>query len=371
MFRINSKDLKNVVDSVMKSARRAKLKDTVINVHASGNTIVLKFGGSELFVSQKIEADITNELNFSTTVMELNLKVSALPNSELISVVEKDNKIYFKWGRNSLVRVERVDNQCKEISFVAQGESFEWPYKSIQKITRNMTSFTAINGTAEANKVPPLAGIYIENKNECTELHSTNTKKAISMIETDIKWFAEPAAIPTETWFALYELFAKDSLINISSNGKSLVKFESETTVIISRIIVGPYPDLSSIYVQSEQPATRWTIDRLELLEATRRARHLITTARANIELSSDGKKTYLILKDQLQQQIGAMIVGDIKKFNINPEDLELILSILRTDDIVLSYSSGTSMTICGVDEEESEEEIDESNIKCMLATMV
>ena len=371
MFRINSKDLKIVVDRVMKSARRAKLKNTVIDVIATGKTIILKFGGSELFVSQKIQADITKELNFSTTVMELNLKVSALPNSELITVEEKDNKIYFKWGRSSLVRVERVDNQCIEMSFEAQGESIEWSYKSIQRITR-MTSFTAINGTAVANKIPQLAGIYIQNKNNYTELHASDSKKAISMVATDIRWFDEPAAIPTETWFAMYELFSKDSIINISSNGKSLVKFESESTVIISRIIVGTYPDLSSIYVQPEQTATRWTIDRLELLEATRRARHLITTTGSNIELNSDGKKTYLVLKDQLVQQIGAMIVGDIKKFIINPEDLELILSILRTEDIVLSYRNlSSSMTICGVANEESEDKTEEMDIKCMLSTMV
>ncbi|KGA83729.1 hypothetical protein KQ41_06730 [Lysinibacillus fusiformis] len=373
MFRINSKDLKIVVERVMKSARRAKLKNTVIDVIATGKTIILKFGGSELFVSQKIQADITKELNFSTTVMELNLKVSALPNSELITVEEKDNKIYFKWGRSSLVRVERVDNQCIEMSFEAQGESFEWSYKSIQRITRfNMTSFTAINGTAEANKIPQLAGIYIQNKNNYTELHASDSKKAISMVATDIKWFDEPAAIPTETWFALYELLSQDSIISISSNGKSLVKFESESTVIISRIIVGTYPDLSAIFVQPEQTATRWTIDRLELLEATRRARHLITTTGSTIELNSDGKKTYLILKDQLVQQIGAMIVGDIKKFIINPEDLELILSILRTEDIVLSYRSlSSSMTICGIADEESEDKTGEMNIKCMLTTMV
>gem|GEM_PF-1953557 len=376
MFRINSKDLKIVVERVMKSARRAKLKNTVIDVIASGTTIILKFGGSELFVSQKIEADITKDLNFSTTVMELNLKVSALPNNELITVEEKDNKIYFKWGRSSLVRVERVDNQCIEMSFEGQGESYEWSYNSIQRITRNMTSFTAINGTAEAKKIPQLAGIYIQYKKEYTELHASDSKKAISMVETDIKWFDEPAAIPTETWFAMYELLSEDSIINISSNGKSLVKFESESTVIISRIIIGTYPDLSSIYVQPEQTATRWTIDRLELLEATRRARHLITTTGSNIELNSDGKKTYLVLKDQLVQQIGAMIVGDIKRFIINPEDLELILSILKTEDIVLCYRSlSSSMTIYGIADEESDKESEdkkgEMNIKCMLSTMV
>lgn len=361
MFRINSKEMKSAVEAIMKSARRAKLKDTIIDVQSIENGIVFKFAGSELYVSHTANAEVDSDIFFSTTVFELNLKVSSLPDGEVITVMEKENKIFLKWGRNSLIRVERVDSQCKEIDFISKSEKLNWSYATIQNITRNIPSFTAVPGSNLLKKIPTLAGIFLQKDGEKVQLHATNSNKAISMVETDISWFEESATIPAEAWFAMYELFSIDSLITVSNNGSSLVRFESEQTVIISRLINGEFPNVSALYVQDGQASTTWRVDRLELLEGTRRARHLMDRS-SLIEFQCDGKKTFLILKDQLQQQIGAMVEGNTKRFQVNAEDLELILSILRTEDVIFLYNNGKSMTIRG-DEEETK-------ISCMLGVI-
>lgn len=346
MFKVRGNVFQEAVSGLTKGAKRARLGESRVFVNASANgEVIFYFVGEELQVEKRISVEVVKEFAFATTVMEFDMKVSALPDDELITVEMDGDKLDFKWGRSSKISVNTVPERSPLIEIPTAVDSVIWKPGYLQELARTLPSFTALTNSEKAMANPVLRGLFIE-KNDMDEVlvKATNATRAVTVRPQGVEWFSGIAAsIPTDTVSGLAEILSSQAEVKVSVNeGHSLILFEAGDTRAISRLLVGSFPPIDNAYTPEEEAKSIWRVDRMDLLNTARRIKRLGGNSPCMV-FKKDGAKAFIELKGVLIEQIGADIDGVDFEFAVHSDFLELCLALYRTEEVLLCLKESDS----------------------------
>ncbi|MEK4487939.1 hypothetical protein MHH81_20745 [Psychrobacillus sp. FSL H8-0484] len=341
MFKIKGELLQQVVGGLTKGAKRARLGESRVFVSSTvANEVVFYFVGDDLQVEKKVECEVIAPFAFATSVHELDIKVSALPDDEIITAeVETENeRLFLKWGRSSKISMDTIPETAPLIDMPSIVESVQWSPGKVQLMSRTIPSFTALEGNSSAQRFPTLRGLFMTKEDTgIVNVRASNGARAVTYRVPGIDWFGDfTASIPSETILGLAEILSSDGDVKVSLNAaKTLLVFECGHTRAISRILVGEFPDIDSKFANEKGTSTLWRVDRLELLSTARRIKRLAVKESIMV-FRKEGTKAFVELPGVLIEQIGAMIEGDDLEFTVHSDHLEFCLSLYRSDEVVL-----------------------------------
>jgi len=346
MFKIKGEALQQVVGSLTKGAKRARLGESRVFVSSTSETEVLfYFVGEELQVQKRMECEVVKPFSFTTNVSEIEVKVGALPDDELITIEQEGERLYLKWGRSSKISMETIPETSPAIEIPTPADSVIWTPGKLHILARSLPAFSAVTNSENAKKNPVLRGLYF-SKEETGEVivRATNAARAVTVNAQGIDWFdGFYPSIPTETMLSLAELLPIDVELTVSVNEEhSLLVFTAGNTTAVSRIIVGDFPPIDKSYTLPEESNSTWIVDRTELLNTARRIKRL-GGDRPIMVFKKEGSKAMVELQGILIEQIGATIEGDGFEFAIHSDYLELCLSLYRTEEVFLCMKEKNS----------------------------
>lgn len=369
MFKLKVQTLQEEVAKMVSAAKRSRLVHNPIFVTGKkeSGTVTLSFKGDVLAVQKTIETEVTQDIEFSVSVYEFQLKVSSLPDDEDVEfVMKKQNKnIVLKWGRNNGIILLTLSEENKDIELPEIGESLTLPKGKWHYFSRNVAPFCAMYNDKVAKKFPALVGVHFSKCDTGVVVEATNSTKAIRVIE-EISWFSVPLIIPSEVIHAVAEIISSKETIQISlSDLKSHILIETDSVKVIARVLDGDFVNTENLFC-GKDAAIVWRTDRMELLETTRRVKRLGGTL-PTLHVLKKESKHYAILKDILNEQIGAVIESEQEEgFIVNPNNLEAALTVLRSEEVLLAFEGNTKpITILSGDEEE-----EKNDIKVMISQM-
>ncbi|MER2005828.1 MAG: hypothetical protein ABS939_00125 [Psychrobacillus sp.] len=340
MFKIKGEALQQIVHGITKGAKKARLGESRVFISSTEeHTVKFYFVGEELQVEKTLECETTEQFAFATTMIELEIKVGALPDDELIHVVKEGDKVFLKWGRSSNIMMEIVPELSPEIEIPQATDTVTWGPGKLHGLARSLPYFAAIANSASANKYPVLRGLYFA-KEETGEVkvRASNSGRAVTVNTKGMEWFDGVfCSIPTETVVGLIEILPSDSELRVSINAEeTLIVFEAGHTKAVSRLLVGEFPPIDQAYITEESAKTIWRVDRLQLLETVRRIKRLGGNMPTMV-FRVDGSKAFVELPGVLVEQIGASIDGDQHVgFILHSDYLELALTLHRTEEVLL-----------------------------------
>lgn len=351
MFKINGGEFQQVVSGLTKGAKRARLSENRVFVSSvdSSNEVDFYFVGEELQVQKRISCEVTVPFAFATTVHELEVKVGALPQDECIIIEKEGEQLNLKWGRSSKIMMETVPEMSPSIEIPDAAESVLWAPGKLQILSRSLPSFASITNSPGAVKYPVLRGLYF-TKEETGEVlvRASNGSRAVTVNAQGVEWFDNFfASIPTETISGLAEIIPTDSEVKVSLNeNKSLLIFESGFTKAVTRLLVGDFPPISDKYTKVEEAQVIWRVDRMELLNTTRRIKRLGGNFPVMV-FKKEGSKSFVELPGVSIEQIGATVEGEDYQFAVHSDYLELCLTLYRTEEVLLCLKDkGVPLTV-------------------------
>jgi DNA polymerase III sliding clamp (beta) subunit (PCNA family) len=350
MFKIQSEVLKGVVTSLAKGARKAKLGERFIFVRTEDEKLSFYFVGDDTSVERKVAADIQGQMDIATTMKELEVKVSALPNNEEILCQMEGTLLKLKWGRNAEISVETVPETTPLIEMPELAEKVKWAPGTVHGIARVMTPFTAVANSAHAQRNPSLQGPNFIKDLETGAVHirSSDGFKAVTMRATKIDWFSESCSIESSTLMGVADVLPDDAEITVGINGNhSMIVFQSGSTTAMVRTLVGVFPAVDKMY--REDTKSKWRFDRLELIELCRRVK-ILSPQKPILEFRIKSGKVHAVIPMTLDQQVGVAIEGDPAEFAINATYLEMTASLYRTDEVILYVEANNKAITVGVE---------------------
>jgi DNA polymerase III sliding clamp (beta) subunit (PCNA family) len=340
MFKIQGEQLQLVVISMVKGARKARAGEAP--VFMSGDKkgkVTFYFSGPDLQVEKTVSANVEKEFSIATTMLELEIKVKALPSEEDIDVAIEGKQLYLRWGRNNEISCDTLPETAPLIEIPELMDSVKWKPGLLHQISRSVPPFCA----APNSQDPHLAGVNFskdEDTGECF-VRATNRVRAVTINARAGEWFeGVNLTIPTATIVGLGEALSAEGEVTIGINEqRSLIVFECGSTKAVSRVLSGTFPPIDSIYTKDSDATSEWTFDRMELIEVSRRVKKL-SPSKPTMHFYQDGAKVMMELVGVLKQQVGAMVEGEESiSFAVHAEYMEVAAQMYRTDEIKILFS--------------------------------
>lgn len=373
MFKIEANVLQEAVEQVVNGAKRARLAKGHIFINASNDLQEVKFYfvGENLQIEKKLPVKVNADFQISTTAHEFALKISALPKDvEVKFELIANNNVKVSWGRESSLTLLSTPETAPSIEVPEVVTDIRWGSGVLHYFARNFSGFCALENSTHAEKMPIITGVYfVKDDTEQLVAEATNAIRGIRST-FNYEWFEENFAIPAETLNSVAEVISPESEVSLGLNDKrTILVIKSGNTIALSRILSGSFPDLTKNY-SDKNADILWRVDRLELLETTRRVKRL-GGLKPILRTGNNGSKTYAVLDGVLSEQIGALIESDLKdNFSVNAENLEAALTVLRSEEIIIAFGKSQkgksqALTIFSGDEDSAEK------IAVMLAQVV
>ena len=348
VFKIKGEDFQEIVSSITSGARKARLGSKSVFIKTENEFVTFSFNGDDLQVERKVKVEVMSPLDIATTMGELALKVDVLPKDEVITVELVGTLLNLRWGRSSKVTCETVAETAPVITIPEVTETVQWHAGALQVINLAFPPFTAMSNSSEARSNPVIAGVnfFVDDTGEVF-LKATTGYRAIVAHSLGCSWFpGTNVSIPIESIRGLSDIFSTDVDITVGLNEKqTLLVFKSGLTTAVSRLLVGKYPDIDDSFVVRGNETSKWTFDRMELIEVCRRVRKLSPTKPILI-LKTEGSKVTAELRNILTQQMGVAVEGIGKDFAVNAEYLEVAASLFRTEEVQLFFQNEKSLTV-------------------------
>lgn len=366
MFTVNSSILKDVVNQLVSSAKRAKLAKGHMFLSASDGQMKLYFVGDNIQAEKTISVSVQQAVDFSTTALELSLKTDALPNDVEITFKVSDKKAELSWGRESSLTLITTPETAPAIEIPEVVTEIKWNKGTFHYFARQFSGFCALENSEAATTFPVATGVHF-SKDDTNQLivEATNRVRCVRGVFNH-EWFEEVFSIPAESLNAVSELISTEGEVTLGLNAKrSILVIQSGNTIALSRILSGTFPNIAGHFRDGEA-AVVWRADRLEILETARRIKKL-GGDKPVFSTKHSGSKALVVLDGILMEQIGAVIESEEKlDFSINAEGIEAALTVLRSEEILFAFDHNKMpITILSGDEGSAE------NIKVLLSPVV
>lgn len=114
--------------------------------------------GDDISVEKRVPTTVKKEIDIATTVKEMDVKVSALPSDEEITVEVKGTQLQLKWGRKSTIKVNTVKESIPPLEIPEVKRKVNWPAGSLHGLTKIMTPYTALRSSERGLARPSVCG---------------------------------------------------------------------------------------------------------------------------------------------------------------------------------------------------------------------
>lgn len=349
MFKMASEVLKGTVTQLAKGARKSKLGEKMVFLTTTedGN-VVFYVNGDDLSVERQVPAEITASLTVATSVKELYTKVSALPNETDINVELKDNRLKLRWAKKSEIFCDIVPETSPRIKIPEISEWVKWKPGALQSIARMLPMFTANPLDQKTIANPSIGGPNFskgEVEGECI-VRATDAHRAISFKTGSIEWFDEPMSVQSANLTGVAELLSDESEVQVGlSANKGTLLFQAGSTKALVRVLNGTFPYVDRAYNYATQ--SKWTFDRMDLLELCRRVRQLSPTPnKPGVEFRIKDNKVHAVIPNILDQAVSVGIEGVPSEFAVNAIYLEMVASVYLKAEQITLYVDGSDKPI-------------------------
>lgn len=343
MFRIKSEELKTIVGKVAGAYRNSLVKDTYVTVAASkaSQSVSISFVADNVAVQKRLNAEVTSDGAFNTSMMELSLKVSILPDEVYITFEPKGANYTLRWGRgNGILLLVQNDAEVLPFPIPQKSETVSFVPGMWEHFTRYFTPFCAKRGDEVAKRLPITIGVNFKKVAKVGLVVSATNSSKIIQNDFDLDWFSTEITIARDTFQVVSSLTSTKDVLELSlDESKHKIIVESSTTTVIASLLDGDFPAVEK-FLGNEEADIVWRTDRMELLEVARRVKRLEPDECA-IDIYKKDSKYFATLKGILVEQIGSVIETDIEAgMRLSANCLEAALTVLRSEEILLTLSN-------------------------------
>lgn len=354
MIVVASDILKGVITKVAKSARKAGLGDKNLFIRTDEKgAIYFYYCGPVISSEIGLECEVIEPLNVATTINEISLKVSVLPNDVNVVVELVSQGLRLKWGKNNnSIFVQLVPEISPPLEIPEQLHMVSWNPGALHAIVKNITPFTLSDNVELANQYPATQGPQFSKDPESGNVYlkATDSYKAVKIKDIKINWFdGVVASLDMKALTGLTDVMPEDAEIQVGvDKSGAAVVFRAGLSTCICSTLAGTLPNTDSKY--NNTTPNRLIIDRLELIDLCKRVIKLTPTNPVVRFIVNKGKVTAEI-PTVLEQKLTASIEGELQSFAIGAKHLEQcatffqILDSQKADELIL-YISGPHMPV-------------------------
>ncbi|MBQ0137968.1 MAG: hypothetical protein KBT36_01585 [Kurthia sp.] len=341
MFRIKSEELKLVVGKFAGAYRNSLVKDTCVTVATSKTSqiVSISFVANGIAVQERFTADVTADGSFNTSMSELSLKVSILPEEVYISFEPKGTNYTIRWGRGNGILLRVQADEVLPFPIPKKSESISFAPGKWEHFTRFFTPFCSKRGEEIVNRLPITLGVNFKKIPKVGMVASATNSSKIIQNSFDVDWFSTEVTIARDTFQVVSCLTSSKDIMELSlDDSKGSIIVETSTTTVIASLLDGDFPNIEQ-FLGNEQAEIVWRTDRLELLEVARRVKRLAPDKCA-IDIFKKDNKYFATLKGVLTEQIGSVIETEVEAgMRLSANCLEAALTVLRSEEVLLTLS--------------------------------
>lgn len=369
MFKIKSEELKGIVGSVAGAYRNSLVRDTCVTITTSKDTqlVTLQFVADGIAVKRVFGCEVSADGSFNTSMMELSLKVSILPDEVFIKFEMQGNNIQIRWGRGNGI-VLRVQTEADILPFpeFEKSESVSFQPGMWEHFSRFFTPFCAKRGDEVMKRLPITLGVNFKKVSKVGLVVSATNSSKIIQNDFDVDWFSIPTTIARDTFAVVSSLVSTKDVLELSlDQSKGSIIIESSTATIVARLLDGDYPPVEQFF-ENDNADVVWRTDRLELLEVARRVKRLAPDECA-IDIFKKDAKYFATLRGVLSEQIGSVIETDEEaNMRLSASCLEAALTVLRSEEVLISLNKGDSTPVT-ISNGDPQEDGKSDNLKVVL----
>ncbi|MEK5358182.1 hypothetical protein [Paenibacillus sp. FSL L8-0709] len=353
MIKVSSEILKGVISKIAKSARKAGLGDKNLFIRTDGIESIFFYYCGHISSEVGLKCEVQKQMNVTTTIHEMDLKVSVLPHDVTVILEVIGNRVRLKWGKNSnAIFVDVVPELSPPIDIPEQLEMVNWRTGALQAIVKNIAPFTLPDNVQLAQEFPSCLGPQFSKDpvNGHVYVRATDSHKAVRITDDKINWFEEvTASLDMKSLQGLTDVMPEDADISVGvDKSGNVMVFKSGLSTCVFRKLVGTLPNTDAKY-NNETP-DRLIIDRLELIELCKRVIKLSPSNPVVRFIVNKGKVTAEI-PTVLEQQLTASIEGDVESFAMGAKHLEQcatffqVLDSTKTEELIL-YIQGPNLPV-------------------------
>ena len=323
-FNVNQQDLQQALGYCQGVIEKRSTLPILSNVLLDANSSKLTITATDLdliFIHQINNIEVIEEGKTTTTSSFLYDIVRKFPSGKKINLSLSDasklhlesEKSIFNLNCLSASEFPLTDENFNDNEFTINS-------KSLLKLL-NKCKFSVSNDETRHY----LSGVYfhqteVENKNYLTAVATDSHRMSISKIRLDQKISFEPIILPKKTIFQLVSLLDNyDGEVKIS-NVKSKIKFEFNSSVLISKLIDGKFPNYIQVIPKNNQK--KLEIDLKLFLSSVDRV--------ASVSLDKKDGVKFSLTKDALNLTVN----------NTNSGDGNETLSVKFEHDLEISFNS-------------------------------
>jgi DNA polymerase-3 subunit beta len=195
-----------------------------------------------------------------------------------------------------------------------------------------------------------LNGIYLhktklENKSFLCGVATDSHRLSSSSIEIDSDTNFESIILPKKTIFQLVSLLEQDNNPIKISNNKSKIKFEMNTSVLISKVIDGRFPDYNKVVPKDNDKTLeikvsdfKNSIERVTTVSSDRKEGLRMLISKDNVQLSVNNPNS-----GEGVENIGAKFNSNDLNISFNSSYLSDITSLIENESIIINLKDSGS----------------------------
>ncbi|MFX3643478.1 MAG: DNA polymerase III subunit beta [Candidatus Pristimantibacillus sp.] len=345
-FMINSTVLKSQVVALSKAVKGAVLGECNVYIRdLDDQTLSFYFSTLEISAEKYIPADIVKPLQVAVSVKELNMKVSVLPDNEMLSVThvlknENTQFLKFEWGTNrkNTINVQTLNEQTDFLITPTPKSTVVMNVNKLFKYVESLKNFALKSGSDDARNFSILTGIAISSdENGKAIFKACNRQNSVCLSDKEIDWLSEEIILDAGHLIAVTSLIQGNTQIEIGINEmSSLVIVKSSDTTCVLRTLSGKYPVLEQ-YHNYDIAESKYYFDRSELLDICQRAIKVTAAGAKMLLIETKGTNIFASVSHVMEQQLSATVEGMDWSFTVDAERLFNCAKLMEgVDEIVL-----------------------------------
>jgi DNA polymerase-3 subunit beta len=359
MFKVSSSVLKNIITQLVRSVKRKGIGEKTIYIRTLDDGLVsFYYHGDDISVEKKVPCEISGNLEFATGIVEIEVKVAALPDDVDVVVQKTPNTggVVMLWGtgkRKSELRMNILPETSPMVEIPPIAETIKWKPGVLHNIVRYLPPFCLPQNSQRSHSLTALLGPNF-SKDDTGRVHirATDGVKGVTIQANHMDWFTDPMSLDASTLQGVAEVIPADAEIEVGLSGGTVVIFKAGYTTAVCRTLAGNFPDIDHAFVTKS--CGKLIIDRMELIDVCRRIRILAPKAPL-LHFLVKGNKVYAVVPGVLEQDLPATIDGNVPNFTINAIHLEVAAQLFaiakRSDELTLyvnAFNKPVSVAIEG-----------------------
>jgi len=314
-------------------------------VEATKDGLRLSGTDLDLWIRTTIPASVDQEGAITLPAKKLAEIVRELPSGPVKFAAAGESRVTIEVGKARFKLLGLPREEFPDFPPMAFTQSWSTAAKDLQKLIAHV----AFAASTEESR-PILNGVLWELRPERMRMVATNGHRLARM---DVPTQADPDAkadliVPPRALEQIRKLFASDSDVEISK-GDNHLGFRTANTLLVTRLIEGPYPNYEQVIPRENDKIV--TGDKDSLVSAIRRMSIVASdqTHRIRLSFTSGNLKLSVQTPDlgEAQEELAVSYNGDPIDIGFNATYLLEILKIMPTSEVRLTFKAPERAATC------------------------